>query len=68
MLNANIHSSRCNLSNKKNGMVAAKSLGTARPKASRNDGTLVTALNVGPVAMAFEIKGGFSYYKSGNLA
>ena len=47
-------------------MVAAKSLGTARPKASRNDGTLVTALNVGPVAMAFEIKGGFSYYKSGN--
>ena len=48
-------------------MVAAKSLGTARPKASRNDGTLVTALNVGPVAMAFEIKGGFSYYKSGDL-
>jgi len=59
---------RCNLSNKKNGMVAAESLGTARPKASRNDGTLVTALNVGPVSMAFEIKGGFSYYKTGILS
>jgi len=60
---------RCpNLSSKKNGMIAAKSLGTARPKASRNDGTLVTALNVGPVAMAFEIKGGFSYYKKGILS
>lgn len=59
---------RCNLSNKKNGMIAAQSLGTARPKKSRNDASLVTALNVGPVSMAFEIKGGFSYYKKGILS
>ena len=43
-------------------------LETVRPRRTANDGSLVEALNVGPVAMAFEIKGGFSYYKSGVLS
>ena len=41
---------------------------TVRPRRSANDASLVEALNEGPVAMAFEIKGGFSYYKSGVLS
>ena len=39
-------------------MTAARSKGTARPQKSANDGTLVEALQLGTVAMAFEIKGG----------
>ena len=49
-------------------MVAAKMLETVRPKKSANDASLVAALNEGPVAMAFEIKGGFGYYKKGILS
>ena len=55
----------CLTSSKPNGMTAAKSLGTSRPAKSSGDANLVQALNVGPVSMAFEIKGGFSYYKNG---
>ncbi|KAL5251359.1 hypothetical protein ACHWQZ_G016904 [Mnemiopsis leidyi] len=58
----------CLTSSKPNGMVAAKMLETVRPKKSANDASLVQALNEGPVAMAFEIKGGFSYYKKGILS
>ena len=49
-------------------MVATKMLETVRPKKSANDASLVAALNEGPVAMAFEIKGGFGYYKKGILS
>ena len=49
-------------------MVAAKMVKTVRPGKSRGDASLVQALNEGPVAMAFEIKGGFSYYKKGVLS
>ena len=48
-------------------MTAASMVRTVRPRKSSNDANLVAALNVGPVAMAFEIKGGFNYYKSGVL-
>eukprot|EP00116_Pleurobrachia_bachei_P010957 sb/3471219/ len=49
------------------GMIAASMVRTVRPRKSSRDANLVAALNVGPVAMAFEIKGGFSYYKKGVL-
>ena len=48
-------------------MKAAQMVRTVRPRKSSRDGSLVQALNVGPVAMAFEIKGGFNYYKKGVL-
>lgn len=59
---------RCLTSSKPNGMKAAKMLETVRPRKSSYDASLVQALNVGPVAMAFEIKGGFNYYKTGVLS
>jgi len=59
---------RCQTKSKPNGMIAAQVVETVRPRRSRNDGSLVQALNEGPVAMAFEIKGGFSYYKKGVLS
>jgi len=58
---------RCQVSNKPNGMKAAQMVKTVRPRKSSMDGSLVQALNEGPVAMAFEIKGGFNYYKKGVL-
>ena len=48
-------------------MKAAQVIETVRPRRSSGDSSLVQALNEGPVAMAFEIKGGFSYYKTGVL-
>ena len=55
-------------SNLSSGMIAAKMLETVKPPRSANDASLVAALNEGPVAMAFEIKGGFGYYKKGILS
>ena len=49
-------------------MTAASFTRTARPARSGQDSNLVQALQQGPVAMAFEIKGGFSYYKTGVLS
>eukprot|EP00116_Pleurobrachia_bachei_P005562 sb/3465824/ len=57
----------CLVKSKPNGMIAASMVRTVRPRKSSRDANLVAALNVGPVAMAFEIKGGFSYYKKGVL-
>jgi len=59
---------KCDLSNKKNGMVGVESWGKIRPRRSKNDGSLVTALNMGPVSMAFEVKGGMQYYQEGILS
>ena len=50
------------------GIKAVEVLQTVRPRKSARDASLVQALNEGPVAMAFEIKGGFSYYKKGVLS
>jgi len=58
---------KCLTSSKPNGIKAAQVIETVRPRRSSGDSSLVQALNEGPVAMAFEIKGGFSYYKTGVL-
>jgi len=60
--------STCRVSSKPNGMTAASFTRTARPARSGQDSNLVQALQQGPVAMAFEINGGFSYYKTGVLS
>ena len=58
-------SGSCSSSGKPNALSGAK---FSRSVRSRGDSSLAAALNKGPVAMAFEIKGNFNYYKNGVLS
>jgi len=58
-------SGRCQGDSKPNGLTGVKFTGTAK---TSGDSALAAGLSKGPVAMAFEIKGGFNYYKSGVLS
>lgn len=58
---------RCRSSSTANGMTATKCSGSYKVQRG-SDTALANALNSGPVAIAFEIKGGFSSYRSGILS
>jgi len=57
---------RCRRSSTRNGMTHARCTGSYKVRRG-SDAALAQALNQGPVAIAFEIKGGFNQYKSGIL-
>jgi len=62
----NARDGACRTRSTRNGMTHAKCSGTYRVRRG-SDASLATALNSGPVAMAFEIKHPFSQYKTGYL-